>query len=312
MMVSVSLSQFLFCAQIFPFPKNIRSKNFTWRTSLNFAYNKGKVVKLYSKNVLRNASELIKPLSTAYYSPVRIGLVEGFQPFTLFAYRYAGLNEVGDPKIFLADDTETSKPGIPVIDDLKNMGSVQPVISGGLSNNFSYKRFSADINIIYNLGFVIRRDVNEFYTGRVITNNFSQGGIHEEFVHRWKNPGDENVTNIPAYDPVANREFRTDLNYYTGADINVIKGDFVKLRDVTLSYSVPERLINRINAKAINVRMQLNNVMIWKANDYNIDPEFYNGMGSIMQANERSSFITGIRRIPTNQHSITIGAHISL
>lgn len=289
---------------------NVQAGDFSWSSLLNIGYNKGKVVTLYSDLVINDAASLIRPLLPGFYSPTRIGLMEGFQPFTLFAYRYAGLDDLGDPQVYLADGSITKDPGVAKVSDLVDMGSTQPLISGGFSNNFSYRRFQLGVNMIYQLGFVLRRDVNEFYTGRLLARNFNTGGLHTEFANRWKQKGDEAFTNIPAYDPATGRASRTDLNYYTAADINVVKGDFVKLRDITLSYDLPHPLISRIHVEEISLRVQVNNIMVWKANKYDIDPEFYNGMGTMVSSTFAGTYVTGIRRIPVNQQSFTIGAHV--
>lgn len=291
---------------------NIRKKDFSWSTQLTFAYNKGKMVTLYNSTNFQDASSLIRPLLPGFYNPTRIGLVEGYQPFTLFAYRYAGLDDTGDPQIYLADGTITKAPAAAKVSDLVDMGSTQPLATGGFINNFRYRNFNLNINMIYNFGFVLRRDVNELYTGRITARSFITGGIHSDFLQRWQQKGDEAITDIPAYDPVSNRAARTDLNYYTAADINVIKGDYVKLRDLTLSYDLPENIAGRIHAQGISLRVQLSNVMLWKANDYGIDPEFYSGVGTIVTSAVNASYVTGMRRIPVNQHAFTIGAHVTL
>ncbi|MCO5287226.1 MAG: SusC/RagA family TonB-linked outer membrane protein, partial [Chitinophagaceae bacterium] len=109
---------------------NIDNKGFKWHSNLNLAYNKGKVVSLYNSLTASDAASLIKPLTSAFYAPVRLGLRTGFQPFTLFAYRFAGLNDQGDPMIYLADGSITSNPGVPQVSDLVDMGTVQPKVSG--------------------------------------------------------------------------------------------------------------------------------------------------------------------------------------
>lgn len=289
---------------------NIDQKDFTWSTQLTLAHNKGKVVTLYTETPYVYASSLLRLLLPVYYKPQMIGLIQGYQPFSLLAYRYAGLDAVGDPQIKLADGTVTKTPGIAKVTDLVNMGSTQPLVSGGFSNNFRYKRFNLGVNMVYNFAFVLRRDVNDFFTGRMMTRNYISGNLHEDFQYRWKQAGDEAFTNIPAYDPAADRASRTDLNYYTAADINVIKGDYIKLRDITLAYDMPAGIVNRIRASAITFRVQMNNIMLWKANKYDIDPEFYSGMG-VINSNTASGYVNGMRNVPFNQHSFTIGAHVT-
>jgi TonB-linked SusC/RagA family outer membrane protein len=288
---------------------NVLAKDFSWSSQLTLAYNKGKIEKLQTETPYIYANSLLKMSLPGFYVPQMIGLIEGYQPFSLLAYQYAGLDAIGDPQIRLADGTITKKPGVAKIADLVNMGSAVPLITGGFSNFFQYRNFGLAINMVYNFDFVLRRDVNDFFTDRAVVKNFTTGNLHTEFSNRWKKPGDESFTDIPAYDAAVDRSSRTDLSYYTAADINVVKGDFIKVRDITLSYDLPRQVVNKLRASALSFRLQVNNVMLWKANDFDIDPEFYNGMGSIGTVN--SPLIMGIRSVPFNQHSFTIGAHLS-
>ena len=152
------------------------------------------------------------------------------------------------------------------------MGTTVPKFHGGLSNTFRYKSLSIAANMVYSLGHVMRRPVNGFYSGRLTAQGFS-GNITQEFLDRWKKPGDEAFTNIPSYVAGYDSWNRRNTGYYTQADINVIKASYVKLRDVTLSYNFAQSLLRVIRVEAVNVFVQTGNFMIWKANKNGIDPE---------------------------------------
>ncbi|EDM36497.1 hypothetical protein PBAL39_24555, partial [Pedobacter sp. BAL39] len=67
---------------------------------------------------------------------------------------------------------------------------------------------------------------------------------------------------------------------------------YIKLRDITLSYSLPGLVANKVNAQAISFRVQLNNLLLWTANEEGMDPEF-----------------TGFTR--NAQGTVSLGAHIN-
>jgi hypothetical protein len=170
--------------------------------------------------------------------------------------------------------------------------------------------------MIYNFGNVMRRDVSDFYAGNglftLISNNalqsgdlrFRSGNVNAEFANRWKVAGDEANTNVPSWVPVNSvNASRRDTRYYTQGDINVVSAAFVKLRDVSLSYSLPKSVISSIKVNAVKFRLQLSNVMLWKANKYGIDPEFHDASGGSL-AGEVSG---GIRYMRANQNTITAG-----
>jgi TonB-linked SusC/RagA family outer membrane protein len=274
---------------------NVRNDQFSWNTSFNIAYN---------KNVITNIK--FNTPTTTGRQRAQESYVAGYPAFALFAYQYAGLDNIGDPQIKLADGTVTKTPNVAKPEDLKFMGSYQPVWSGGLSNVLNYKSFGLSVNAIFNLGHVMRKeDVYDRlpYTDRLTHSNlsydgFTTGNVSASFANRWKKAGDELLTNIPSY--VANSSVSTtrrDVAYYEFADINVVSASYLKLRDITFSYNLPRLLVNRINVDQITFRAQVSNVMLWKANDDGIDPEFQYAS-------------SGKRFMRSNQGTITFGVNV--
>jgi TonB-linked SusC/RagA family outer membrane protein len=270
---------------------NLQTKSFSWQSMLVFSYNTNKLVTYTPLSPFaNNASSKVNNYS--YW------LDHKMQP--LFAYRFAGLDNLGDPMIRLTDGTVTKSRNVAKPDDVAFMGSIVPVFNGGFTNSFRYKGFSLSANMIYNLGHVMRKDVNTFYAGKLTgTTGFFQGNINSYFVNRWKTSGDEKVTNIPSYVESENIQFsRRDVDYYAKGDINVVSASYVKLRDITLSYTLPEHILGLLHISAMNVFVQSGNYMIWRANKEGIDPEFHD-------------LATGTRRMPAFGHSFSIGANIT-
>jgi len=114
-----------------------------------------------------------------------------------------------------------------------------------------------------------------------------------DFANRWKKPGDEKITNIPSYvsDGYINYS-RRSVDYYRYADINVLSASYAKVRDVTLNYNLPHKLMQSMRIEGISVSVQTANFMLWKANKRGIDPEYgRNYIGS--------------------KHPVSIGANVS-
>jgi TonB-linked SusC/RagA family outer membrane protein len=270
---------------------NIQSKDFSWSSMFVLSYNKNKITRINSQTPVATASDKVNQQ-----------FLEDYPAYALFAYKYAGLDAVGDPRIMLANGEITKQPNVAKPEDVVYKGTTQPVWNGGFSNIFRYKRVSLSANIVYSLGHVMRRPVNTFYTGRLTQSSavayygggysFS-GNVSAEFTDRWKSPGDEAFTDIPSYVAVnSESNSRRDVNYYTKADINVISASSIKLRDITFSYNLPKGIIGKINANDVSFRVQLSNILLWKANKYGIDPEFL------------SSF-------PVNQGSLSMGLRVT-
>lgn len=256
---------------------NVKNSNFSWNTSFTFAYNKNKVIKLANGQVIATGA-----------AQVTAGVKEGYSAFTLFAYNYAGLDNTGKTQIWLADGKLTTDKGITKPEDILYMGSLQPVWNGGINNNIQYKNFRLSANISYQMGHKMRRYPNLIYGGRLVNN------ISPDFLNRWKNPGDEAFTDIPPYVTNANPiSALTNTDYYSKGSTNVLDASFAKLRDLTLFYDLPRNLVSKIHSEGVTLRVQLSNVLLWKANKYGIDPEFQD------------------LTIPFNQKTFTVGINVS-
>lgn len=241
---------------------NIKSKNFNWRTDFTLTYNKNKITELYTADGL-SATSIIHQ-----------NFVEGYAAQSLFAYRWAGLDKSGDPQIYnlngekikLAKDLQDQD-----LDAVDCAGSMQPSWYGGLTNAFSYKEFELSFMFIYNLGHKMRDDRNKFYGGRLTSN------IHRDFDNRWRKEGDEQFTNVPSY--ISNNKEsvnRREMDFYHYADANILSASYIKLRDLTLSWSLPKNICNRLATDNIKIRLQAANLFYWAANKEGIDPESFN------------------------------------
>jgi len=265
---------------------NIRSAQFEWRSTFNVAHNTNTVTKVNSTAISTGISKL------------RASFVEGYSAYPIFAYDYVGLDANGDPQARLNNGTITKAFNATKPEDILYMGTYQPKWSGGFLNSFRYQSFNLQANMIFNAGNVIRRDVNTKYTGI----NARATNYHSDFANRWKKPGDEQFTDIPSFIGNTQQNAARYPWYYMISNTNVIDGAFVKLRDITLSYDLPENILRHLSIHTFRVFAQVGNVMLWKANKYGIDPEFQ----------RQDVEVGGIRALRTGQNTISVGANISL
>lgn len=283
---------------------NISRKSFSWATNLVLAYNTNKITRLNLNSPLVTGGDVIK-----------LGFREGYSAAAIFAYPFGGLDAKGDPQVRLTDGTLVKANNATKPQDIRYMGTYQPKITGSVMNEFRYKSFSLTVNIVFNLGGVMRRDVNQLFDGSRLVpgaGSLNTGNVHAEFSNRWKKPGDEAVTNVPSI--VGNNAARfteRQIDYYTMADMNVLSSDYIKLRDITFAWQLPAALLRSVKMKAVTLRAQLNNVLLWKANNYGIDPEFQDAFGGSL-SNTTFLYGPGNRTVPVAQHAITLGAHITL
>ncbi|WP_164974057.1 SusC/RagA family TonB-linked outer membrane protein [Filimonas effusa] len=250
--------------------QNIRTKDFNWSTSLTLAYNKNKLVSYTKAAAFMNTASF--RISGSYAA--------GYSMSPVFAYRYAGLDDMGDPQIELADKTVSKNPSVATIDDVYYMGTSRAPYSGGLTNTLSYKGISMTINTVYSLGGVMRNVLNSFYTGRLASNpSFTNSNYSVYFTKRWKHPGDEATTDIPSF--VANEGVsysRRNIDYYTKGDVTVISASFLKIRDITLGYDLPSVLLRRLQIQSLRIYGQATNFLLWAKNNKGIDPDRSTGL----------------------------------
>jgi TonB-linked SusC/RagA family outer membrane protein len=271
---------------------NIRSRNFEWMSSLTFSYNYNRLKSYNVSLAYLDNTPTGKVMANQYF--------EGYAMNPLFGYRYGGLDSMGDPLLRLSDNTVSKEANAATIDDIIYGGTQTPRYNGGLMNVFKYRQFSLQVNTIYNLGHVMRKDINTLYNGRITANQAQfTGNISTYFLDRWKTPGDEAFTDVPRYMAGESPLLTTrKLEYYTLADRNIVSASYVKVRDITLSYTLPKSWLQRVKMNSANLFVQATNFMVWKANDNDIDPEFHN-------------LYDGTRQIPPYKHSYSIGTNVS-
>lgn len=237
---------------------NISKPNFEWRTNLNFSYNKNKITKM-------------KHSGTTVFSYVQsVVHTKGRPMYSLFSYKDAGLDpENGAPLVYDKDGNKVSNVGS--IDELEYSGTTRPPYTASLINRFRYKGLSLSFMFIYNGGHVLRDEISPYLTGSVTSN------ISKKAMNHWRKPGDENIKGVA---PAMNRSASyTMKQVWYALNTHVIKGDYIKLRDVTLTYDLPKEWIRKFSLESMSVNCQVNNLWRWVANDSDLDPEAYTTTG---------------------------------
>ena len=107
----------------------------------------------------------------------------------------------------------------------------------------------------------------------------------KEFRNRWTKAGDEEKTTIPAIadlrtlqqDGYLNRAY----NAYNYSNERIAKGDFIRMKEISLSYDFPAQLIRHLSLSALSLKLQATNLfLIYTDKKLNgQDPEFMNAGG---------------------------------
>ena len=109
-------------------------------------------------------------------------------------------------------------------------------------------------------------------------------------VNRWQKPGDEQHTQIPSipnhnipmvYLPNGSNEYAHRLYNYSTA--RVVNASFMRCNNISLSYTVPAKLIQRMSLNNLSISGSVSNPFIVVSKDYKgIDPEVATGAQPIM------------------------------
>lgn len=255
-----------------------KSRNFSWQTNFTFGYNNTKITRAENYPLI---FDLIVPEG---------GALVGYPVRGLFSIPYIGLSNLGVPS-FASDKGDTSM-GVYLQSDkigfLKYEGPVDPVIIGGFSNTFNYKNFSVGVHISYQTGNKIRLypSYRSSYSDLDASPN--------EFKNRWSLPGDENTTNIPSIaDPYTNLTINNasayPYNNYNYSTVRVVDGSFVRIKSVSIRYSLPSRLLQNSVFKTVSVNIVGNNLWLLYSdkNLHGQDPEFFNAGGVALPINKQ-------------------------
>ncbi len=253
----------------------LRLKDFSWFVNFVLGYNKNKIT-----------NNNISDSNPAYNRTHGVNkFVEGYPREALWSYRWAGLDESGNPQTY---DAEGNKTRTPVAESIECNGTYRPKYSGSLSTDFKYKNVLLSFSFIYNFGHVFRVAYPSMNLGT------GKADLSAFIADRWQKPGDENKTDIPGIYTVENYNgYRKDLSSYSSNSVR--KGDFIRLREITLNYELPSRLIKKTPFSRVSLTAQANTVWLWTKNKEGFDPEAVDPIHGTLSLGEAPSFTFGLR-----------------
>ena len=251
--------------------KNIRTKDFGWETNFIFSHNENEITDLKSNT---RAINLVAGNGFAK---------EGYPVRALFSVPFVGLNNEGLP-MFRNDKGEITSTDIDFQtsgnnDYLIYEGPTDPTITGSLGNIFTYKGFRLNVFITYSFGNVVRLDP----VFKSVYNDMTS--MTKEFKNRWMVPGDENVTNVPVI--LSYRQYHDNsslmygYNAYNYSSVRTAKGDFIRMKEISLSYDFPKQWFSSTPINSLSLKLQATNLFLIYADKKlnGQDPEFFNTGG---------------------------------
>jgi TonB-linked SusC/RagA family outer membrane protein len=288
----------------------VQSGSFTWNSSFNINFNKNEVTAL--------APGLTQILSltgsgTTGESPNRTAV--GYPVGYLYVARTGGVDPATGRRIFydqsgravtyqhIVPVTSPTTPQWTYLDDGTRANAItqandavmyrqtQPKSYGGFDNTFRFKGIDLNVLLTYQFG--------------GYTHYGSNAGLHDQrfwnneigVLKHWKNPGDRTEYVKPIYGDNVSYGNTIPLTW------NVFSNDFVKLRAITLGYSLPKDAIQRLKLNNARIYVSGNNLAMITPYP-GPDPEVSsNGTSSQGQGSDRNTVVNG--------RTVTLGLNLT-
>ena len=121
-----------------------------------------------------------------------------------------------------------------------------------------------------------------------------------EFADRWTVPGDEAKTTIPViasswqnrYYTQAGQYLSRAYNAYNYSTERVAKGDFIRLKEISLAYDFPQKFAQKLGMNSLGMKLQATNLfLLYSDSKLNgQDPEFFNTGGVALPLAKQFTF----------------------
>ena len=261
--------------------KNIVTETFNWSTSLTLSAMNQKITRLLNTP---NAFDMVAGRGR--------GNIVGYPRGSLFSFNFQGLNNNGLPTfdfgLYPSSQGEYSNiAGADFLDTqyaksyLLYHGPIEPQVIGGLSNTLKYKDWELSFFVTMQAGNKIRLNPT-FDPEFGDLNVFSKS-----YYNRWLNPGDELKTDIPVLPSqeliakVGKENIERAYNTYNYSQKMVADGSFVRMKNISLGYNIPDKFLKKMKLHTMNLRLNVTNPFLIYSDKKlkGQDPEYYKSGG---------------------------------
>lgn len=235
----------------------IKTNQFSWNINVNFGLNRNKVVSL-AENI---GISRIRQIERWASLEMRTENTKGDGSFgSLY----------GDYLIY-QNGNLTHRNGLPQEEngDWGYLGNVNPDYTGGVTNQFSYRNFDLSFLFGFQKGGVVH--------SRTYIEGINSGSLKESLVNRDENGGGTMVGEGTDIDTGESNTTEVTVRnywraYYNNDRIATFDASYIKLREVKITYRLPEKLLKRTPIRQASFSLVGRNLVLW-SDVPNIDPE---------------------------------------
>ena len=212
----------------------IKTKDFSWDVSFNITHNKNSLTK--------------NPLDVDQANGSFI-LGKGHDFYEFYLKEWAGVDPANGDPLWYTDETKTATTNnYNSAAKVATGKSASPKYYGGFSNTFTYKGFSVSGDFYYNYGNYVQDQWAAYLYDEV---NPSYGKYSYN-LNRWQKAGD--VTDVP-------KLVYNSTNKSNAASTRFLyKGDYIRLRNVSLGYSFNKSILSKLNLSSLNLYVRGTNL----------------------------------------------------
>ena len=262
---------------------NVKNKRFSWVTNFNIAWNQNKVLSLAANQeslVLSTGWEANYASSPAYIAKIGqpLGLLYGlvwdgvysFDDFDYSSALNASAGSAGKGSHYILKNSVTAngnsraviQPGDIKYKDLNGDGVINssdftvignglPIHTGGINNNFTFKKFDVNIFLQWSYGADIQNANRIMFDGNA--NNVNAINQFASYVDRWS-PSNTKSNNfrVGGAGPVGFYSSRT-----------VEDGSYIRLKTIQLGYNINNAALKKAYLKSARLYISAQNLFTW-------------------------------------------------
>lgn len=239
---------------------NIRTKDFSWTTSFNIGLNRNEV------KDLADDESFLQTDGSSLYQQVK----SGQDIYSWYMYKWLGVDsENGDPlweKLIYDDDGNvTGREATNDITeaDLQVVGKATPVFSGGLTSSMYYKGVGLHITANFVYGNEVYNSFREMYDSDGAYPTYNQMVLQDGW-SRWEEAGDD--ATHPKLALNGNQNSNSTSSRY------LEDGSFLRIRNISLTYDLPEKLLSKSFIKSCRFSLSGDNLFTFTSFS-GVDPE---------------------------------------
>ncbi|MCD8081475.1 MAG: hypothetical protein LUF04_14080 [Bacteroides sp.] len=212
----------------------INNKDWSWDVGFNISHNKSKILELAE-------DEMMDYTTLDGDAESRLKYIVGESLLTFYLKDYYGVNPQNGEAFWRTEAGELTNDYNKAA--FIKAGSPKPKLTGGIHTSISWKNLSLSV-------------LGEFKTGNkvlIIENRYLQGDGNvmdmnqaKSLLNYWQKPGDPGVNPKPIAGNASN-------SYNFASTRFLEKGDYFRIKDITLSYTLPANLLKSTGISSLKI-----------------------------------------------------------